>query len=196
MFKPETKILFQEPTADTRRLRSATVIESSPSSFSVGFDSEVIELDEGQELVAYFHGRREFMQQIVRVIAVAGDGDDLVLEIEPVGDAMSAERRTDDRATAISADIFAALGEDRSLGVEDVSSTGFAVVSGFEYFRGAALNVSLAFDGDIYSGTAWVQSILELGEGQIRYGLVALDEGDLRDGLQQISQAMQRQDAK
>ena len=203
MFKPETKILFQEATAGTRLLLSATVVESCEDSFTVEFDSEEIdseeidsekiELDEGQELIAYFHGSPEFMQQLVRVVELIDRAGKLVIDLAPVGDAVSAEFRQYSRAIAISANLFAVLGEDRDLTVQDVSPTGFAVVSKVEYSIGATLDVSLTFDGDIYSGTALVQSIREFSSGRIRYGLRVLEQGDLQDGLQQISLAVQRQ---
>ena len=139
MFKPQTKILFQKPTADTRLLLSATVVESCED---------------------------------------------------------SAEHRQTHRAIALSVNLFAAPGEDRDLTVQDVSPTGFAVVSKVEYSIGATLDVSLTFDGDIYSGTALVQSIREFSSGRIRYGLCVLEQGDLQDGLQQISLAVQRQQLK
>ena len=75
MFKPGTKVLFQEPTSDVQLLRSASVVESHEDSFSIQFDGDPIELDEGLELIAYFHAGRDFMQQVVRVIALVEDGD-------------------------------------------------------------------------------------------------------------------------
>lgn len=196
MFKPGTKVLFQEPTSDVQLLRSASVVESHEDSFSIQFDGDPIELDEGLELIAYFHADRDFMQQVVRVIALVEDGDKLVVDLEPTGDAASAEQRPIYRASAISADLFAQLGEDRNLSVQDVSSSGFAVVSSIEYRIGATLDVSLRFEGDMFSGTASVQSIRELSPTRIRYGLRAQGGGDLEDGLRQISLAMQRQQLK
>lgn len=196
MFKPETKILFQEPMSDVRLLRSATVVESCDQSFSIQFDGDSLELDEGQELIAYFHAGRDFMQQIVRVIELLDGGDKLVVDLEPVGDAASAEQRQTYRASAISADLFAELGEDRDLTVQDVSTTGFAVVSSAEYLIGTTIDVSLSFEGDMFSGTASVQSIREFTPTRIRYGLRALEGGDLSDGLSQISLAVQRQHLK
>ena len=198
MFKVGTKILFQEPAVDRRLLRSATVAESrcegreARESFVVRFDSEGISLREGDELIAYFHGRREFMQQVVRVVEVRNGGDSApAVGLVLVGDEVSAESRALARTTTLSTDLFAALGEERRLSVEDVSSIGFAVVSSVEYAMGATLEVSLGFRGDFYSGAVLVQSVREQGPNATRYGLRALDEGDLQDGLDQISRALQ-----
>ena len=196
MFKPGTKVLFQEPTSDVQLLRSASVVESHDDSFSIQFDGSPIELHEGLELIAYFHAGRDFMQQVVRVIALVKDGDKLVVDLEPTADATSAEQRPVYRASAISADLFAQLGEDRNLSVQDVSPSGFAVVSSVEYAIGTTLDVSLSFEGDMFSGTASVQSIREFTPTRIRYGLRALGGGDLEDGLRQLSLLMQRQQLK
>jgi hypothetical protein len=190
MFKTGAKILFQDPSADRRLLRSATVAESGSESFSVRFDSKAIALREGDELIAYFHGRREFMQQVVRVIEVAGVGNGPRLGLEPVGDEMSAENRESSRTSALSANVFATLGEDRRLSVEDISATGFAVVSRAQYAVGDTVEVSIGFEGDLFSGAVVVRSVRERGPGTTRYGLHALEVGDLQDGLDQISCAL------
>ena len=191
MFKTGSKVLFQDPSVNRRLLRSATVAESGSESFSVCFDSEAIALSEGDELIAYFHGRREFMQQVVRVIEIAGDGSGPRVGFEAVGDEISAENRETLRTGTLSANLFATIGEDRQLSVEDISATGFAVLSTAQYAVGATLDVSLGFAGDFYSGAVVVQSVRERGPGTARYGLRALEVGDLRDGLDEISCALQ-----
>ena len=196
MFKPETKLLVQEPTVDTRLLRSATVVEARDESFSIRFDAETMDLDAGLELILYFHGDREFMQQIVRVIQVVDSEAKPIIELESAGDPVPAENRQAHRVSAISADIIAALAEDRNLPVQDVSSTGFAVVSAGQYPMGSVLQVSLSFEDDIYSGQASVQNVREFTPTRIRYGLRATEEGDLQEGLHQISLALQRAPAQ
>ena len=88
-------------------------------------------------------------------------------------------------------DLFAELGEDRHVAVEDVSSTGFSILSASEYAIGATLEVSLTFEGDLYSGAVLVQSVSEQVGDATRYGLRVLDAGDLRDGLDHITRWLQ-----
>ena len=112
--------------------------------------------------------------------------------LEYVGDPVSAESRESYRASVISADMAAEVGEERDLSVQDVSATGFAVVSANEYPIGTVLEVAINYEGDFYSGTASVQSIREFSSKRIRYGMRALEGSDLPDGLHQICMAVQR----
>jgi hypothetical protein len=193
MIKPDIEILFQDPRSEARLLRSAQVIEANEEIFSIEFGSQAIAVDEGMELIAFFRVERQFMQQIVRVIELIDDGSRQLVDFEYVGDPVSAESRESYRATTISADLAAEVGTDRDLTVQDVSSTGFAVVSTREYPMGTVLEVALNFEGDLYSGTASVQSIREFSLQRVRYGMRVLEGGDLPDGLHQISLAVQRQ---
>lgn len=196
MFQPEMELLFQDPTSETRLLRSARVIDASLGTFSIEFSSHVIELEEGDELIAFFLGSNQFMQQIVKVVELIEDDGQHFVDLEYIGEPVSAETREFYRATVLSADIAAELGEERDLTVQDVSSTGFAVVSANEFSIGTVLDVAINFEGDLYSGTASVQSIRAFSSKRIRYGMRALEGGDLADGLHQICMTVQRRQLK
>jgi len=200
MFKTGTDILFQEPTSETRLLRGSTVAETEGEHFTVEFGEEEIQLEVGQELLCYFDGKREFMQQIVRLVELLAKEPQLVAKLVTVGDPISAESRQTCRVSAISVDIFAEVGEERGLRLQDVSATGFALIAKGSYPIGATLPVSITFEGDIYSGVAAIQSGRQLRPGRIRYGLHPLAEGpgagDLLDGLRQVSLAVQREQLK
>lgn len=196
MLKTGTCVLFQEPTSEARLLRRSNVIETEAEGFTVDFGEQPIPLTAGRELLCYFEGEREFMQQLVRVVEVLADKPRLVAKLATLGDSISAESRESHRVSTISADILAALGEERQLCVQDVSTTGFAVVAKGWYPIGTTFPVSITFESDIYSGLASVQSVRELRPGHVRYGLLALDDhpeaGDLLDGLHAIRLAVQR----
>jgi hypothetical protein len=193
MIKPDMEILIQDPMSKARLLHSAQVIEANEDIVSIEFASQDIAVDEGVELIAFFQIENKFMQQIVRVIEVIDDGSRQFVDLEYVGDPVSAENRESYRATTISADLAAEIGIDRDLTVQDVSDTGFAVVCTKEYPIGTVLEVALNFEGDFYSGTASVQSTREFSSQRIRYGMRVLEGGDLPDGLRQICLAVQRQ---
>jgi len=200
MFKTGTDILFQDPTSETRLLRRSTVTETEGEHFTVEFGEEEIQLEVGQELLCYFDGEREFMQQVVRLVELVAEEPPLVARLATLGDPASAESRQTDRVSTISVDIFAEVGEERGLRLQDVSTTGFALIARGDYPIGATFPVSITFEDDIYSGVAAIQSIRQLSPGRLRYGLLPLAEspgaGDLLDGLRQVSLGVQREQLK
>ena len=70
MIKTGSDILFQEPTSETRRLRRSTVVAAEDGSFSIQFVAEPFAFEADQEVLMYFNGKREFMQQVGRVAEV------------------------------------------------------------------------------------------------------------------------------
>jgi hypothetical protein len=117
--------------------------------------------------------------------------------VEPVGEAISAESRQHYRVSTISADLEARVGEEDGLQVQDLSSTGFAVVASVEYVIGQTIEVAIDHGEDHCHGTASVQSVRALGGNRIRYGLRAIEEdphtGEFLQVLQRISLAVQRE---
>ena len=201
MIKTGNDVLFQEPTCDTRRLRRSVVVEASAEAFSIQFVAEPFEFEEGQEVLMYFNGKREFMQQVGRVTTIAqpeeGTSEPVTFTLEPVGDPISAESRQNYRVSTISAELEARVGEEEHVAVQDLSSTGFAVLASTEYKLGQTMEVSIQHDEEQCHGIASVQSIRELGPGRIRYGLRAIEEdphtGEFLQVLQRISLAVQRE---
>ncbi|MHC4969996.1 MAG: hypothetical protein ACYTF4_15475, partial [Planctomycetota bacterium] len=65
------------------------------------------------------------------------------------------------------------------------------------YEIGQVVSVTLRYEGGEYSGQARIQSVRQLDESRIRYGLHAIDDrtsgGDLRKGQQHISAAIERE---
>ena len=57
----------------------------------------------------------------------------------------------------------------------------------------AMLDATVCHEGKTYTGKVSVQSVLEMGKGQIRYGLHSVDSnGKLEDGLRKMTMAIQR----
>lgn len=63
-------VLFQEPTVSMRRLRRSVVIAADDDSVSVRFVGEPFPFAVEQEVLMFFNGKREFMQQVGRIIAI------------------------------------------------------------------------------------------------------------------------------
>ncbi len=205
MIKTGSDILFQEPDCDTRRLRRSVVVETEGERFSIRFVAEPFAFEVDQEVLMYFNGAREFMQQVGRVVEVVeadaeAEEEGPVFVLEPVGDPISAESRQFYRVSTISSSLKAIVGEEQDLQVQDLSSTGFAVVAGHEYSIGDTVEVSISHENDHCHGIASVQSVREFAPGRIRYGLRAIEEdphtGEFLQVLQRISLAVQREQLK
>ncbi len=201
MMKTGSDILFQEPSCTTRRLRRSVVVEVSSDTFSINFVAEPFAFEVDQEVLMYFSGKTEFMQQVGRIkeiIPAAEESDEgPIFVIEPVGDAISAESRQHYRVSAISADMKASVGDEENLQVQDISSTGFAVVASRQFELGQTVEVGISHGEDMCHGTASVQSVRNLGPGRIRYGMRAIEEdphtSEFLQVLQRISLAIQRE---
>jgi hypothetical protein len=204
MIKTGSDILFQEPTCDTRRLRRSVVVDTGEEDFSIQFVAEPFAFEKDQEVLMYFNGKREFMQQIGRVtdIAAPEEGADsaLTFVITPVGDPISAESRENYRVSTISAALEARVGDETELKVQDLSATGFAVVASKDYQIGQTIEVEISSGDECCHGIASVQSIRDFGGGRIRYGMRAIESdphtGVFLETLQRISLAVQRDQLK
>lgn len=188
MIKTDTEILFQDPASRMRLLRHSRVIEVDRETFTVEFGRDVIALGNDDELLIFFNDQGEFMQQVVRVLDVRFDASRLLVQIIPLGDAICAETRESFRVVTISADISVSLGDEEDCTVQDVTSTSLSVVARQHHPVGGSKQLCLSHQGNFYSGRVTVQSRRVVRPGHIRYGLslVANEEGDLLDGLQQI----------
>ncbi|MFO0690867.1 MAG: hypothetical protein U0900_19380 [Myxococcota bacterium] len=63
-------VLFQEPTVNIRRLRRSVVIAADDGSISVRFVGDPFDFTVDQEILMFFNGKREFMQQVGRIIEI------------------------------------------------------------------------------------------------------------------------------
>lgn len=72
MVKLGNDVLFQEPMVTHRRLRRSVVIAETGDTISVRFIGEPFAFEPDQEVLMYFNGKREFMQQIGRIVEIQG----------------------------------------------------------------------------------------------------------------------------
>lgn len=208
MLKLGNDVLFQEPTVSSRRLRRSVVVAVGEDSISVRFVGEPFAFAIDQDVLMYFTGKREFMQQIGRILEIEAQAAPVdasapavkegpVFVIQPVGDPISAEARQHYRVSTISAGIEARMGEEGSLQVQDLSATGFAVLADQQYAIGQVVEVSIRHGEEACHGLVAVQSFRELESGRLRYGLRAIEKDphakDFVATLQRISLAVQRE---
>lgn len=222
VLKMGNDVLFQEPSVSNRQLRRTVVVATDDDTISVRFVGEPFAFEVDQEVLMFFNGKREFMQQIGRIREIQGlepaaapeaaaappekaeakpekneKKEGPVFVIEPVGDPISAENRNHYRVSTISAPIRARMGAESGLQVQDLSATGFAVLADKQYKIGQTIEVEIRHGEECCHGRASVQSYRELESGRLRYGLRAIAEDPHAQvflaTLQRISLAVQRE---
>lgn len=210
MFKIGDDILFQEPAVSGRRLRRSVVVATAEDAISVRFVGKPFGFAVDQEVLMYFTPKREFMQQIGRITAIEvadtpvnpeqNEVEDRgpIFVLEPIGDPISAESRQYYRVSTISARIEARFGKDGAkLQVQDLSATGFAVLSDERFSVGQMVDVAIRHEDEGCHGKVSIQSFRELESGKLRYGLRAIEEDpharNFLKTLHRISLAVQRE---
>ena len=145
----------------------------------------------------YFEQRRQFMQQPARVEALLEGETGPVAAVKTIGEAVSAESRQCYRVSTILSDLTATFDGVEGCSLRDVSVTGFAVISSKRYKTGQVLDAELRFEGKRYTGKTSIQSVTEMPEGLVRYGVncvkSAASPTAICKGVQQISMSVQRQ---
>ncbi len=197
MLRPDSEIHIQDPAKTGKRyLHTGRVQELEPGGLTMIFEKPRFRVEAGQEIVVFYNHRRKFVQQAAKVAELQQGEQELVLNIELVGEAVSAEGREHYRVSTISADLFARLGDEDLCPLVDISATGFAIIARSEHVLGETEHAVVEFIGETYEGKVCVQSVRELGRGRIRYGMRYLEEeascGTLKTGLQKISLAVER----
>lgn len=196
MLTAGTAIFVEIPgEADPRLLHAAKV---------TGSDGEVCtaELLEGRptcqaglEVFIYFEVQHRFMQQAARIAAILQTEPRIVIGFEMKGESSSAEARQCYRVSTVMADLTATVA-DEPCALLDVSATGFAVLATARHRLGGMVTVTLHYQGKEYSGRARIQSVREMPDGRIRYGLNADDDraagGGLVKAQRQITMDIQR----
>jgi|GEM_PF-5334148 len=194
MFCGGSAIFIQnEPDPTHRNLQQAQVLDYEAPLFRA-------QLKKGGKLPAvdahftvYFEDAFEFMRQEALAVAVES-GEAPVVEFELIGEPESAECRRAQRVPTMYANRTALFGSEEDCLLLDVSETGYAVVSKQRYEKGHVVTATVTYNGGFFSGPATVQSVREMENGDIRYGLrcipVRTGHGcDLSSGLRRIVEA-------
>ena len=137
--KTEMDVFVRTP--EQAKLHAGKVGAISAKGFTIAFEVQSFQLEDGAEVIAYYEVNRRFMQQPVRVLSSAQTEEGgLSMELETTGDPVSAESRECYRVSCYATGIKAQLGEDLELcEVLDVSATGFAVFSTAQYQIGQTM---------------------------------------------------------
>ena len=195
---PGTGFFVQIPDESSHLiLHSAVVQECTNNTYTAELQEDTTLLKSGQDIFVYYEFRNEFTRQPARIHVIADTPSGRTFTFQFTGDAVSAERRQCYRVSTVMAAVIATFGGEENCPVVDVSATGYAVIAAEQYKTTDIIKATIQFEGETFSGLGRVESARKLGVGRIRYGLHCVDgkstDETLRNGLQQISAAVQRQ---
>lgn len=179
-----------------RVLHPATVTAVTDTVYSAKLEEKTgVPLEEGQNVLVYFHRLQRFMKQPAMIDSVSDDVSEFTFTT--MSEPGSAEDREFYRVSTVVSDLRAKVGSVEKCALVDVSVGGFAVVSSERYEVGDIVDVKVSFDGSDFEGKGCVQSVRELDRYRMRYGMVCADDkgngGTLHAGLHLISMSVQRQ---
>lgn len=225
MLPPGSTLFVNFPEESKQRvLHPARVLRHNSEGLVVRCDEPGLPLVPDRAVRLYFESKLKFAQQAGRVEAVFGEGEmparspadtaayaehaganaavslGAVFIVRTLGEPVSAEGRECYRVSTLTAGIGADLGNEPNAVLADVSVTGFSIISNRQHASGSVLPIILHHEGQRYAGNAAIQSVNTLDDGRFRYGFLCADEKShhtaLKQGLQQISVAVQRQQLK
>ena len=183
-----------------RVLHPATVVLVKPMENSYSADVEQVDLpvDSGQDIILYFESNSRFMQQPARIDCLDKAESKLIFSFTTTGEPASAESRQHYRvSTVFVSGLTAEIASKRVSLVVDLGATGFGVITKEHYCIGNRVDASIEYEGQKYTANVCIQSIKELDEGRIRYGLLCASaetsQGNLKQGLQNMSVKIQRE---
>ena len=190
---------FDSPSRG-RLLESGVVREAREGGLTLAFEIRPHAVEVGEEKLVYYNKAKKFVQQPVRVESQSSDGPPFVLDVKPIGEAVSAGTREEDRVPTSGIDLTATLEDEDGCLVQDVSLSGLAVVSNRKYRSGRCLEIAIRYGDEEYVGQVEVQCVHPLTGGNTRYGLLGVfdtEEGrSLQNGLTRMTLEIQQQQLK
>lgn len=220
MLTPGAVVFVNFPEESKQRiLHAARVVQNNSNGLVLQCDEAGLELAPERGFRLYYELKLKFVQQAARVEAMLGENELPAGATAPappainakgpqgptfiaktLGEPVSAEGRECYRVSTLLSGLKADLGDEKHGTLADVSVTGFSIIAAKDYAAGMVLKVALHHEGKVFTGNGAIQSIKALSDGRLRYGLLCADiknhPASLKQGLQQISVAVQRQQLK
>ena len=192
---------FRLPSKSEQRvLHPATrvFVKVMEDSYSAEVEEVNLAVEAGQDIIVYFENNRRFMQQPARIDGLEKADWQLIISFTTTGEPASAESRQHYRvSTVFLPGLTAELGTKPVYWVVDVGVTGFGVIAKEQYSIGNQVDASIEYEGHKYTGNVCIQSVKELREGRIRYGLqcasAKTSQDNLKKGLQNMSVKIQQE---
>ena len=194
-------IYIQIPNESVHRLlHPGRLTDFIDGVYTCTLQEPALPLRPGLSVVVFYEIKNRFMQQPARVEAILESEPSPVIGLMITGDAISAEARQCYRVSTVMTSARAKLGRESECQVLDISATGFAMMSTKQHLLGEVVTAILSFEDLVYQGLARVQSVREMPDGSMRYGLHGIESRDgdsqLIKGQNEIAMAMQRAQLK
>ena len=183
--------------ADSRILHPAKLLSGDGDNYSAEIEAQDLTLEEEQNVLVFYEIAQKFVKQAAKITAVSqSEGENPTIGFRSVGEPVSAEGREHYRVSTAAGDLTAALGVEKQCRLLDVSSIGFSVFATNKHAIGTTLDAGLFHHGNSYTGQVCIQSVRDLDDGRIRYGLHCVDDkqggANLEQGLRKMTMDIQR----
>ena len=199
MLRVGREIFIQIPsTSSDRELHRGETVEVLGERVAVELDEAELALRAGLGIFLYYDEARRLMQQAATIAEVGAQKHEelgLSVTLQTRGEPIPAERRQYPRVACSGAGVTARIDDENDCPVHDVSVSGIGLIAKRSLAVATQVETVLRYRGMECRGRACIQNLRMLAPGQIRYGLRALDpsgEAGFRDGLQEITMAVQR----
>ncbi|MBN1845314.1 MAG: PilZ domain-containing protein [Sedimentisphaerales bacterium] len=182
-----------------RILHPATVIQVENELITAAMTEPDFQIEPESDVFVFHEILREFMQQSVRVAEFAPGEYEEPPQVKFVTTSLpvSAESRQYYRVCTLIAELMIQVGDETNCPLLDVSVMGLASIASQTHPVGRQLEIRIPFEDREFFGKASVMSIRPMRSGKTRYGFLCCDAkqggGNLPQGLQYISTAVQRQ---
>ena len=197
MSETDAVIYLQTPDkSDQTVLHPGKWIAGTGKTRTARIQEQDLAIEVDQELLIYYELNNKFIRQAVRIDTVSKDEQHTVIGVEITGKPEIAERRQCNRVLTTTLKMFATLEGEANCQVLDVSAMGMGVLATKHHAKGETLKVEVEWEKSKYVGRVQVATVKELSKGQIRYGLLCVDNpktnGELMKGLTKINLVVQR----
>ncbi len=199
MLTIDTAFFLQIPSNSKKRiLHPAKIVGFTNDLYTAELEETDLPLSAEQQTLVFYESNRSFLQQAACVTEVIKGEPKFRIEFKTNGEPVSAESRQNYRVSAVMAGLTAELGKEKKCPLLDISSTGFSVIAVETYEIGSIVDAVVRYDGKEHKGKVCVQSIRQLSEGRIRYGLHCVNDakqpsGGMSAGLRHMSVSLQRE---
>jgi len=180
-----------------RVLEPGIIEEVGDRSWKVVFSARHHAVETGEEKRIYFHRAADFFEQRVRVEGQSAEGPPYVLTVRPIGEAISANSRREERVDTRDLPLEASVGGEARCPVRDISLSGLAVLSRRAHRFGEPLEIAIYYGGEQIAGELEVMGISTHEDGRTRYGLLGIFDTaagrSLKDGLTRMTLEIQNE---
>jgi len=187
---------FDSP-ARGRVLEPGVVEGAGDGVWTLVFETRHHAVETGAQRVVYYNKARDFIEQLVLIESQSSGGPPYVLTVKPLGDAVSANSRSEDRVVVGDCELMAALDDEPNCPIQDVSLSGLSVLSDRRHRIGRSLEVAIWYGDEEFVGEMEVQGAAVRADGKTRYGLLGVFDSpqgrNLKNGLTKMTLEIQQQ---